>query len=208
MSGAELFEGLFADVRVMGIFRGASPRETVRLCHAAWDAGVTAVEVPVQTEEAFASLAAAVAAGRERGRTVGAGTVRFPEQLRRAVDTGARFTVAPGLDLGIVRLSGEIGVPHLPGVATSTDIDTALKAGLTWLKAFPASVLGAEWVRAQLAPFPEARFVATGGMGASNARDFLGAGCRAVAIGSAFGDPEQLARLVDEGLLPAVGSRT
>ncbi|MFE7752595.1 bifunctional 4-hydroxy-2-oxoglutarate aldolase/2-dehydro-3-deoxy-phosphogluconate aldolase [Streptomyces sp. NPDC057428] len=208
MNPTEPFDELFADVRVMGIFRGSSPRETVGLCHAAWDAGVSAVEVPVQTEHAFDALAAAVAAGRERGRTVGAGTVRFPEQLGRAVELGAQFTVAPGLDLGIVRLSQEIGVPHLPGVATSTDIDTALKAGLTWLKAFPASVLGAEWVRAQLAPFPQARLVATGGMGATNAQDFLDAGCRAVAIGSAFGDPAQLTRLVEEGLLPAVGSRT
>ncbi|MEU0127076.1 MULTISPECIES: bifunctional 4-hydroxy-2-oxoglutarate aldolase/2-dehydro-3-deoxy-phosphogluconate aldolase [unclassified Streptomyces] len=202
MTQDQPFDRLFADVRVMGIFRGLSPRKTVELCHAAWDAGVTAVEVPVQTEEAFDALAAAVAAGRERGRSVGAGTVRFPAQLRRATELGAQFTVAPGLDLDIVRLSGEIGVPHLPGVATSTDIDTALKAGLTWLKAFPASVLGAEWVRAQLAPFPEVRLVATGGMGAANAREFLDAGCRAVAVGSAFGDPAQLARLVDEGLLP------
>lgn len=203
MSRSALFDDLFADVRVMGIFRGGSPDETVRLCRAAWDAGVTAVEVPVQSEDGFAALAAAVQAGAEHGRVVGAGTVRTPEQLRRAAEIGARFTVAPGLDSDIVRLSDELGVPHLPGVATSTDIDRALKLGLTWLKAFPASELGAGWVRAQLAPFPEVRFVATGGMDAANAGAFLAAGCRAIAIGSAFGDPAQLARLGAEGLLPA-----
>ncbi|MEU2199317.1 bifunctional 4-hydroxy-2-oxoglutarate aldolase/2-dehydro-3-deoxy-phosphogluconate aldolase [Isoptericola sp. NPDC019482] len=198
-----LFDQLFADVTVMGIFRGKSPGQTVELCHAAWDAGVTAVEVPVQRDEGFAALAAAVEAGRARGRVVGAGTVRFPDQLRRAAAEGAQFTVAPGLDPQIVRLSAELGVPHLPGVATASDIDAGLKLGLTWLKAFPASELGAGWVRAQLAPFPEVRLVATGGMDSSNAREFLDAGCRAVAIGSAFGDPAQLARLTEEGLLPA-----
>lgn len=201
MSTSQLFDALFSSTRVMGIFRGASPEETVALCHAAWDAGVTAVEVPVQSEEAFEALAAAAEAGSERGRVVGAGTVRFPDQLRRAVDAGARFTVAPGLDPDIVRLSDELGVAHLPGVATSTDIHAALKAGLVWLKAFPASQLGARWVRAQLAPFPEAQFVATGGVDADNAREFLDAGCRAVAVGSAFGDPGQIRRLVGAGLL-------
>ncbi|PRY02563.1 bifunctional 4-hydroxy-2-oxoglutarate aldolase/2-dehydro-3-deoxy-phosphogluconate aldolase [Allonocardiopsis opalescens] len=203
MTTNDMFDELFSTAQVMGIFRGVSPQDTVALCHAAWDAGVTAVEVPVQGEEAFDALSAAVVAGRARGRAVGAGTVRFPDQLRRAADAGARFTVAPGLDLDIVRLSNEIGIPHLPGVATSTDIDTALKAGLTWLKAFPASVLGAEWVRAQLAPFPEVRFIATGGIGADNARGFLDAGCRAVAIGSAFSDPAQRGSLLERGLLPA-----
>ena len=124
------------------------------------------------------------------------------QRAKRAVAAGAQFTVAPGLDLNIVRLSQDLAVPHLPGVATSTEIDTALKAGLTWLKAFPASVLGPEWVRGQLAPFPEARFIATGGMGAGNARAFLDSGCRAVAIGSAFGDPAQLKKLIHAGLLP------
>lgn len=198
---SELFDDLFPTVKVLGIFRGMPAEETVKLCHAAWDAGVTAVEIPVQNEDAFASLAAAVDAGRSRNRVVGAGTVRHLDQLHRAIDLGAQFTVAPGLDLRIVAASDELGVPHLPGVATSTDIHNALDAGVTWVKAIPAAELGSSWIRAQLAPFPEARFVATGGIGAHNAQDFIAAGCRAVAIGSAFGDPSQLHALRESGLL-------
>ncbi|WP_456286418.1 bifunctional 4-hydroxy-2-oxoglutarate aldolase/2-dehydro-3-deoxy-phosphogluconate aldolase [Microbacterium sp. JZ70] len=202
MSGAELFDRLFADVRIMGIFRGASPDDTVTLCAAAWDAGATAVEVPVQSDAGFEALRAAVEAGRERGRVVGAGTVRSLATLDRAIDCGAQFTVAPGFDPEIVAASARAGTPHLPGVATSTEVHQALDAGLTWLKAFPASVLGSGWVRAQLAPFPEARFVATGGMSADNAEEFLAAGCRAVAVGSAFADPAEVRRLVAAGHLP------
>ena len=197
---SDLFDAAFAQTRVMGIFRGKSPEDTVRLCRAAWGAGVVAVEVPVQNDAAFASLAAAVAA-RGEGQLVGAGTVRTPDQLRRAADAGAQFTVAPGTDPEIIALSIELGVPHLPGVATATDIHRALLAGAEWVKAFPAAELGPSWISAQLAPFPEAKFVATGGIGAYNAGDFLAAGARGVAIGSAFEDPELLAAMTEAGLL-------
>lgn len=196
----DLFDTAFANTRVMGIFRGKSPEDTVRLCHAAWGAGVVAVEVPVQNDAAFAALAAA-AAERGEGQLIGAGTVRTPDQLRRAVDAGAQFTVAPGTDTDIIALSIELGVPHLPGVATSTDIHRALLAGAEWVKAFPAAELGASWIAAQLAPFPEAKFVATGGIGADNAAEFLAAGARGLAIGSAFENPELLAAMKAQGLL-------
>ncbi len=196
----DLFDEAFAATSVMGIFRGKSPEDTVRLCRAAWGAGVVAVEVPVQNDLAFEALAAA-AAVRGEGQLIGAGTVRTPDQLRRAVDAGAQFTVAPGTDADIIALSIELGVPHLPGVATSTDIHRALLAGAQWVKAFPAAELGPSWIAAQLAPFPEAKFVATGGIGAHNAGDFLAAGARGVAIGSAFEDPELLAAMRSAGLL-------
>ncbi len=196
----DIFEFAFATTSVMGIFRGQSREGALRLCRAAWDAGVVAVEVPVQNDAAYDALAA-VAAERGEGQLVGAGTVRTPDQLRRAVDAGAQFTVAPGTDPGIIELSRELGVPHLPGVATSTDIHRALLAGAEWVKAFPAAELRPSWITAQLAPFPEVNFVATGGVGADNAREFLVAGARGVAIGSAFENPELLATMKSAGLL-------
>ena len=87
------------------------------------------------------------------------------------------------------------GLPVMPGVATSSEIQAARRLGLVWLKAFPVAQLGSAWVRAQLAPFPEARFVATGGVDADNAREFLDAGARVAAIGSALADDNQLAKL-------------
>lgn len=183
------FDEVFADQRAMVILRGYPPERTVELCARAWDLGITQVEVPVQSPDALPSLRAALDAARERGLGVGAGTVTTVEQLEDVAAAGVTFTVAPGLDDDVVRRSGELGLPHLPGVATPSEIQHAVRLGLTWLKAFPASVLGPEWFRAVLAPFPGVRLVATGGVSAANVRDFLDAGARVVSLGSAVADP-------------------
>ncbi|MFF0223493.1 bifunctional 4-hydroxy-2-oxoglutarate aldolase/2-dehydro-3-deoxy-phosphogluconate aldolase [Streptomyces sp. NPDC004629] len=180
---------------VIGIFRGQDPTTTVELCHRAWDFGVDLVEIPVQSPAALPSLRAAVEAARARGKHVGAGTVTSAERVRAVVDIGAAFTVAPGLHPEVIEASAQAGLPHLPGVATATDIAAALAMGHTWLKAFPARQLGSDWITAQLAPFPDARFVATGGISADNAAAFLSAGCAAVAVGSALADPAALPQL-------------
>ncbi|MEU6394124.1 bifunctional 4-hydroxy-2-oxoglutarate aldolase/2-dehydro-3-deoxy-phosphogluconate aldolase [Streptomyces sp. NPDC046939] len=194
--GADMtFDDLFGRVPVMAILRGLSPDRSVELAVRAWDLGIECVEVPVQDEAAGRALAAVVAAGRERGKAVGAGTVTSVERLERAVGAGAAFTVAPGLDAEVARASVAAGLPHLPGVATATDVQAARALGLTWLKAFPASVLGVEWFRAMRGPFPEVPFVATGGLDAGNASAYLDAGARVVAVGSALEDPDQLERL-------------
>lgn len=182
-------------VPVVGIFRGYSPQRTVELCQHAWEFGVELIEVPVQDPAALPALQAAIAAGREAGKVVGAGTVVDTDQLETVHRLGAAFTVAPGLNPAVITRSHELRMTHLPGVATSTEIATAVALDLRWLKAFPAAQLGAEWIAAQLAPFPDVRFVATGGIDADNAAQFLQAGARAVAIGAALGDPGMLDRL-------------
>ena len=194
MSGHD-FEALFGDARVMVILRDLPVDETVRLAELAWDLGIAVVEVPIRTPEAVPALRAAVTAGRRRDRIVGAGTVRTPAQVHDAVAAGAAFTVAPGLDLAVAYAATRLGVPHLPGVATPTEAQRALDHGLVWLKAFPAVSLGPAWFRAVAGPLPEARFVATGGVDAGNAEDFLAAGARVVAVGSALPAPPQLPRL-------------
>ncbi|MFG1841626.1 bifunctional 4-hydroxy-2-oxoglutarate aldolase/2-dehydro-3-deoxy-phosphogluconate aldolase [Micromonospora sp. NPDC049175] len=186
------FEHIFGGARVMAILRGLPVAETVRLAERAWDLGIDVVEVPVATPDAVPSLRAAVEAGAERGRIVGAGTVLDAEQVAAAADAGARFTVAPGLDLTIADAAAARGLPHLPGVATPTEAQQALRHGLTWLKAFPAITLGPAWFKAMAGPLPQLRFVATGGLDASNAGAFLQAGVRVAAVGSALSDPTQL----------------
>jgi 2-dehydro-3-deoxyphosphogluconate aldolase/(4S)-4-hydroxy-2-oxoglutarate aldolase len=192
---AAYFDEAFAGRPVMAILRGFPVARTVELAQRAWDNGITAVEVPIQTPEAVEALAAAVAAGAERGFGVGAGTVTTVDQVRQAADAGAVFTVAPGLDERVAAASAHAGLAHLPGVATASDVQRAVGLGLHWVKAFPASVLGAAWFGAMRGPFPRVRFVATGGMGAGNAAEFLDAGASVVAVGSALEDPEQLDRL-------------
>jgi 2-dehydro-3-deoxyphosphogluconate aldolase/(4S)-4-hydroxy-2-oxoglutarate aldolase len=101
--------------------------------------------------------------------------------MRSAVaDTRARLDGTPD------PRSSRATVPHL---------FNCMRPLLTWLKAFPASVLGTAWIKAMHGPFPQVRFVTTGGMNAANAAEFLRAGTRVVAIGSALQDPSQLPKL-------------
>lgn len=169
---------------VMAIFRGFDPEETVRRAQEAWRAGAALVEVPVQDESGWDAFSALKSIAGDR--PVGVGTVLELAQLERAAEAGAAFSVAPGLDLDLGARATELGIAHLPGVGTGTEVGLALAAGFTWIKAFPASVLGAEWIRAMRAPFPRARFVCTGGMTFDNWPTFREAGAHAVAIGSGW----------------------
>lgn len=193
----EWFETAFRGQRMMAILRGFPPEMTVKVSRRAWDLGIDWVEVPIQDAGGLESLAAAAEAARERGRRVGAGTVTTPERVRQAAEAGACFAVAPGLDAETARASLDAGLPYLPGVATPSEVQSADRIGLRWLKVFPASVLGPGWIKAVRAPFPLARFVATGGIDAGNAREYLDAGASVLGIGSALEDPRQLDRLTE-----------
>jgi 2-dehydro-3-deoxyphosphogluconate aldolase / (4S)-4-hydroxy-2-oxoglutarate aldolase len=186
------FDELFTHIPVMAILRGYSAERAVELASTAWDLGIDCVEVPIQSPETLAALEATVEAGRSRGKAVGAGTVVSVEHVRQARDAGAAFTVSPGLDADVVRASLDAGLPSLPGVATASEIQAALRLGLGWVKAFPAAELGPSWFKAMRGPFPAVKFAATGGIGPHNAKDFLDAGAGVVAIGSALADPEAL----------------
>lgn len=186
------FEELFGGVPLMAILRGMGVERSLAVSTTAWDLGIELVELPIQTPEDLEALRVVAAAGRERGKSVGAGTVLSAEHVAQAASAGAAFTVSPGFDLEVARASHEAGLLSMPGVATATEVQLALKSGLTWLKAFPASVLGPHWLTAMHGPFPQARFVTTGGMNAANAGEYLRAGARVVAVGSALEDPSQL----------------
>jgi 2-dehydro-3-deoxyphosphogluconate aldolase/(4S)-4-hydroxy-2-oxoglutarate aldolase len=189
------FDEAFAGQRAMAILRGYSAEQTIEYTERAWSLGIDLVEVPVQSDEAVEALRQLAAMASARGKFVGAGTVDRLDRVRAAADAGAVFTVAPGLDLDVAKASLDAGLAHLPGVATASEIQAAGRLGLNWVKAFPASVLGTAWFSAMHGPFPDLNLVATGGIDAGNAREFLAAGARVVALGSALADPAELGRL-------------
>lgn len=191
------FETAFAGAPLMAILRGMGVERSVRLSETAWDLGIDSVEVPLQTDEDERALREVVRIGATRGKSVGAGTIITPEQVALAADAGASYLVSPGLDPVVVRAAQDAGIPILPGVATPSEVQLAVSLGLTWLKAFPATWLGSDWFAHIRGPFPQVRFVATGGLNASNVDEFLDAGVRVAAVGSALDDASQLERLAE-----------
>jgi len=196
----EFFDDHFRASPTMAILRGFAPDRTVALCRRALELGLGLIEVPVQDEAGMTALAAALDWGRAAGHPVGAGTVTSPALVERVAGLGAAFTVAPNFDPAVAAAVRTAGLPYLPGVATPTEVATAWAAGFRWQKAFPASILGAAWIKAMAGPFPQVRFVATGGIDTNNAAGFRAAGA-VVALGSAFADadPAAVAALTGHG---------
>jgi 2-dehydro-3-deoxyphosphogluconate aldolase/(4S)-4-hydroxy-2-oxoglutarate aldolase len=133
--------------------------------------GARCAEITLRTPDAEQVLKTMAAHG---GLTVGAGTVLTPEQVDRAVAAGARFVVSPGFDEDVVAKCRELGVPVVPGIASATELMRALRSGLDTVKLFPAEPLGGiPMLRALAAPFPQARFVPTGGIDAARLPAYL-----------------------------------
>ena len=191
MSATRGFGEIVGAHQLMAILRGYSPQRTVALATQLWDSGIELIEIPIGTPDGAVALRAVVAAGAERGKRVGAGTVVTTEQVRTAADAGAQYTVAPGFDVNVLAASLDAGLPHLPGVATATEVHQARAAGCRWLKAFPAASLGPGWIRALRGPYPDVEIVATGGLSVADVPGFLAAGARIVALGAALADPQQ-----------------
>jgi len=145
--------------------------QAVPLARALVAGGITVAEVTFRT-------AAAADAIRRMSEVpemlVGAGTVLTPEQVDEAADAGARFIVCPGFLPSVVERSIERGLVVVPGAVTPSEIMSALALGLTTLKFFPANVYGGVSALAGLAaPFPQVRFVPTGGVSSANLAEYL-----------------------------------
>jgi 2-dehydro-3-deoxyphosphogluconate aldolase/(4S)-4-hydroxy-2-oxoglutarate aldolase len=117
---------------------------------------------------------------------VGAGTIRSTTEARAFGEAGASFLVSPGVMPEVVRVAVELGIPAVPGALSPTEIATALGAGATAVKLFPASLGGPGYLRALRGPFPDVRFVPTGGIEPTDVRSWLDAGATCIGLGSAL----------------------
>ncbi|MFJ3779986.1 bifunctional 4-hydroxy-2-oxoglutarate aldolase/2-dehydro-3-deoxy-phosphogluconate aldolase [Streptomyces sp. NPDC090075] len=197
---------VLSGARIMPVLTVPDPATAARLADALVAGGALCAEVTFRTPGAEQALKAMAAHG---GLTVGAGTVLTPLQAERAVQAGARFVVSPGFDAEVVDRCRELGVPVVPGVATATELMCALRAGLDTVKLFPAEPLGGTgMLRSLAAPFPDARFVPTGGIGLARLPDYL-AHPAVLAVGGSWmatiahlerGDYDEVRRLTAEAV--------
>ncbi|MGV8895218.1 MAG: bifunctional 4-hydroxy-2-oxoglutarate aldolase/2-dehydro-3-deoxy-phosphogluconate aldolase [Rhodoglobus sp.] len=132
--------------------------------------GINCAEITLRTPAGLAAIAA-VSGG---DFAVGAGTVLSLDELKATIDAGATFVVCPGFDEAIVEHALDQGIGILPGIATATEVQRAVRAGLDTVKFFPADRLGGLGTIAALAaPFVGMGFVPSGGVDATNAPEYL-----------------------------------
>jgi 2-dehydro-3-deoxyphosphogluconate aldolase/(4S)-4-hydroxy-2-oxoglutarate aldolase len=171
------------DIGIVPAIRVSSVEEARFAAAAVSSGGIPIVEITMTVPEACELIHDMVAHAPDI--IVGAGTVLDPETARRCLEAGAHFLTSPGLDLSIVELTKKADVVAMPGALTPSEVTAAWRAGADFIKVFPcAQVGGAGYIRALKGPFPNASFVAAGGVTQQTASDLIRAGATALGIGS------------------------
>ena len=158
--------------------------ETDKILTALKNDGINTAEITFRT--ACAAEAIAYACKNYPDMNVGAGTVINAEQCEKALAAGAKFIVSPGLSVAVAKICKEKNIPYYPGCVTPTEIMQALELGITIVKFFPANVYGGlKAMKALAAPFPQIKFIPTGGVNRENIDEFL-AWEKIYAVGGSF----------------------
>ena len=158
--------------------------ETDKILTALKNNGINCAEITFRT--ACAAEAIEYACKNYPDMSIGAGTVINAEQCEAALKAGAQFIVSPGLSVAVAKICNERNIPYYPGCVTPTEIMAALELGITTVKFFPANVYGGlKAMKALAAPFPQIKFIPTGGVDRSNIDEFL-AWDKIAAIGGSF----------------------
>ncbi|MET0865179.1 MAG: bifunctional 4-hydroxy-2-oxoglutarate aldolase/2-dehydro-3-deoxy-phosphogluconate aldolase [Nakamurella sp.] len=154
--------------------------------------GIDIAEITLRTPAGLGAIAELAASLPDMH--VGAGSVLIPAHVDQVIDAGAKFIVSPGLSVDVLGRAKSNGVPALPGVATSSELMTAIGLGLSEVKFFPAGLLGGPaGIRALTAPFTEISFMPSGGVSAQNMADYLSIPAVPAVSGSWMVDPALLA---------------
>jgi 2-dehydro-3-deoxyphosphogluconate aldolase/(4S)-4-hydroxy-2-oxoglutarate aldolase len=182
MKAQQVYELIRQD-KIIAIARGVKIDKVVNLAGALLAGGIKMLEVTCNTEGVFKmiKLLREKMAGK---MCIGAGTVISVELAEKAVTAGAEFMIAPDTNADVIYYCVKNDIAILPGAATATEILVAKRHGAKMVKIFPASSLGANYIKALRGPIDDVDFVAVDGIRPENMAEFFAAGCVAIGIGT------------------------
>ncbi|WP_375450950.1 2-dehydro-3-deoxy-6-phosphogalactonate aldolase [uncultured Devosia sp.] len=183
---------------IIAILRGITPPETVDVCKALIDAGITMIEVPLNSPDALNSISLASNTFGDDAM-IGAGTVLTKKQVWAVADAGGTFIVSPDTNKSVIEETVRIQLASYPGVFTPSEAFRAIRAGATGLKFFPAEVLGPKGIKAIKAVLPpDMPLYAVGGANPDNFSEFFAAGCIGFGLGTYLYKPGvEMAQIVE-----------
>ncbi|MGI9372547.1 MAG: 2-dehydro-3-deoxy-6-phosphogalactonate aldolase [Hyphomicrobiales bacterium] len=174
---------------IIAILRGVTPKEVIAVGEAILDAGISNIEVPLNSPQAFESVELLASAFSDEA-LIGAGTVLTTAEVRTVRSAGGEFVVSPNCDVDVIAETEAQGMLSFPGVFTASECFTALKAGANGLKIFPAFQMGPEGLKALRAVLPpEAPVYAVGGVGPDDFNIWMEAGADGFGIGTSLYRP-------------------
>lgn len=168
---------------VVAILRGAKVETVTQVATALYQGGLRALEITVDAPGAL-TMIERLRAELPDDLILGAGTVLDAPTARAAVQAGCDFIFTPTLELGVIEMGNRYDRMVIPGTMTPTEMQTAIMAGAAAVKLFPASVVGPDFIRQVKAPLPHIPIIATGGVHAGNAAEYIRAGAVALGVGS------------------------
>src|SRR6185437_9269168 len=170
--------------RLVAVVRSKSAEEALALARAAVEGGIQFIEITFSVPGALDVIKELAA---RKNLHVGAGTVLASQQAERAIGAGAEFIVSPSLEINLVGICHAANVACFPGAATPTEIIAAHRARADLVKIFPADLVGGPYfIRQMQGPFPEIRFMVSGGVSLKNVADYVQTGVTGICLGSAY----------------------
>lgn len=173
---------LFNKAPIVGIVRGLSLEEVKQILPMYREAGLTTIEITMNTPDAEKIIQYAVE-NEQHGLNIGAGTVCTKDDLKKALEAGAQFIVTPILDKKVVKACVKKEIPIFPGAFTPSEIFKAWSLGASMVKVFPATQMGPSYIKELKAPLNQLKLLPTGGVSLDNMADFFKAGADGVGMG-------------------------
>ncbi|HMQ40939.1 MAG TPA: 2-dehydro-3-deoxy-6-phosphogalactonate aldolase [Paracoccus sp. (in: a-proteobacteria)] len=174
---------------IVAILRGITPPEAVATAQSLIANGITLIEVPLNSPDAFDSIARMIDAFGTQAE-IGAGTVLRPAEVTQLAAIGGKLVVSPNCNPDVIRATRQAGLASYPGVMTPSEAFAALDAGATALKLFPGELIGPTGLKAMRAVLPAGTdCYAVGGVNADTMRDWIAAGATGIGVGTGIFRP-------------------